>query len=154
MKRISLVFVLLLLAFNSNSAQKTIKQVRVTGQTIADLPEGGAYIIDLTHKGLVYIIDADVDHSRLRVRTSKGAAPMSQMLARSGRSGKSIMGHANDIRFQELEMKAARRGWTYLCSETTCYCRTLDDCESLAGSDKCKGSWTCDKNGCTCNRLP
>jgi hypothetical protein len=147
--------VLLALAFSSNSAQKkTVKKVQVTAQTVATLAEGGAYTIDLTQRGIVYVIDADVDHSRLRVRTSKAVVPINEMLRGSGRNGKLVMGYGSDIRFEELEMETARAGWSFSCGETTCHCRTLDDCDRLGDSGKCKGSWTCDKTGCTCNKAP
>lgn len=52
--------------------EKTIKRVEVTTRTITAQPKGQHYVIDATRSGTVYAIDADVDLSRVQVRTTGG----------------------------------------------------------------------------------
>lgn len=165
MKKIILAVTLLSLAFSFTTAQKnesvgprksTIKQVEVTAKTIAARPASKAYALDLTRKGTIYNLAADVDYSRVRVRTAKGEITMADLLKKSGKSisGKLRVGMTSDIRTQKLGLTRARGGTlNFSCGDTACVCTGDDDCNDLFTTDLCGPIAVCYPDGCVCLRI-
>lgn len=151
MIRFALALVLVSLAFLSTIAQKkTVKQVQVSAETISRQPDQKPYTVDVTREGTVYVIAADVDYSRVSIKTSKGAESLSEMARRAKRSGRLLIGKGSDIHFEDVHMNIAERRTSYSCDDTSCKCTGVNDCYLLGWTHKCKGGWTCDENGCTC----
>lgn len=158
MKKTILTLTLLTLAFSFAPAQKRkpVKQVQVTAQTIAGQPTGKTYTIDLTSGGATYNLAADIDYSRISVRTAKGEMTMDALLAKSGKSmrGKLRVGLTSDIRTQQLGLNRVGGGSrSFSCEGVVCYCSGEDDCIALFDTTKCGPIAVCYPDGCVCIRL-
>src|SRR6266496_5555693 len=103
MKKIILATIALSLAVSFTTAQKqTVKQVQVKSQTVAAQPKGKAYALDLTRKGTIYNLPADVDISRVRIRTARGEVALTDLVQKNNKSGRLMVGFANDFRGMKL----------------------------------------------------
>lgn len=163
MKKILLALTLLALAFSFIAAQKNetvkktpIKEVGVTARTVAGRPAGKTYPLDLTRKGTIYSLAADVDYSRVQVRTSKGEMTMADLLKKTGRtvSGKLRVGLTSDIRSQKLALSRIGGGTlNYNCEGILCSCTGDEDCNNMFTKEACGDIAACDERGCWCFRL-
>jgi hypothetical protein len=163
MKKVALALTLVSLAVSFVIAQKTesvkktpIKEVGVTARTVAARPASKAYVLDLTRKGTIYNLAADVDYSRVRLHTSKGDMTMAELLKKTGRtvSGKLRFGASSDIR--ALKFSVARIGGgtlNYNCAGFLCTCTGDEDCNDLFTKEACGDLAGCDDRGCWCLRL-
>jgi hypothetical protein len=57
---------------SGNAQTGPVKKMQVTTQTLANLPAGKSYVIDLSRNGTIYYVAKGVDYSRIQVRTSTG----------------------------------------------------------------------------------
>jgi hypothetical protein len=164
MKKVGLALTLLSLAFSFSIAQKEtpkkvpIKVVGVTARTVAGRPAGKAYPLDLTRKGTIYNLAADVDYSRVQVRTAKGEIwTMADLLKKTGRavSGKLRIGLTSDIRAQKLSLARISGGTTlnYNCEGILCSCTGDEDCNDMFTKEACGDIAACDERGCWCFRI-
>ena len=156
MKRISIVGALasaLLVA----ACNRTPQTVQVTTQTLASQPAGTAYVIDLTRIGTLYNIAAGLNHSVVRVRTSTGEIPLSDLARGLGTTGPVLVGMFDDLRSKnfgfpsgtstppESDPVAAQ------CDEASCFCEGYRDCNDLDRSGRCrKDGWGCSQGTCVC----
>lgn len=162
MKKFILALALLSLA-GFTFAQKTdpkknsVKQVQVTGRAITARPAGKSYLLDLTRKGTIYNLAADVDYSRVQVRTSKGEMTMADLLKKTGKtiSGKLRVGMTSDIRAQKLALSRIGGGTLniYNCDGLLCSCSGDDDCNDMFTKGGCGDIAVCDERGCWCLRI-
>jgi hypothetical protein len=162
MKKIGLALTLLSLAFSFGIAQKVapkkipIKQVPVTAQTVATRPAGKSYLLDLTRKGTIYNFAADVDYSRVQVRTSKSEMTMADLLKKTGKTvtGKLRVGLTSDIRTQKLGLARISSGTlNYNCEGILCTCTGDEDCNNMFTKEACGDIAACDARGCWCFRI-
>jgi hypothetical protein len=146
--------ILLGLSFSFTAAQKTetrapVKRV-VTSRAIKGQPAGKPYVLDLSRKGTIYTVDADVDYSRLRVRTSKGETSMQDVLTKSGARGRLLVGTPSDmvsggLKTLNMTSRALSRGSGNRfigCDGAICICTGDDDCNKMLspGGDCPEGS--------------
>jgi hypothetical protein len=162
MKKIILAATLLSLGSSLSIAQKVapkkieIKQVPVTARTVAARPASKAYLLDLTRKGTIYNLAANVDYSRLQVRTAKGEMTMADLLKKTGKtvSGKLRVGMTSDIRTLKLGLARIGGGTlNYSCEGILCSCSGDDDCNDMFTNGGCGDIAVCDERGCWCFRL-
>lgn len=133
--------------------KKRVKQVQVTKRSIASLPPGKPYVIDLSQGGTVYNLAADLDYSSVKIRTSKGLVAITELTKNLNHANDLIVGMSDDIRFKDLEATVARQT-NYSCGILTCECTGPADCVNLDRSGTCKGAWSCDRSGCACWKIP
>ncbi len=163
MKKIGLALTLLSLAFSFSIAQKDtqkkvpVKEVGVTAKTVAGRPAGKAYPLDLTRKGTIYNLAADIDYSRVQIHTAKGDTTMADLLKKTGRtvSGKLRVGLTSDIKAQKLSLTRIGGGTTlnYNCEGILCSCTGDADCNDMFTKEACGDIAACDERGCWCFRI-
>src|SRR5262249_19109569 len=107
------------------------------------------FVIDLGRGGTVYHLAADIDLDRVKVRTSRGPASITELTKSLKKSERLVVGMGADLRFEDLKA-AATRNTNYSCGVLTCECTGPADCVNLYASNKCKGAWSCDWSGCAC----
>lgn len=128
--------------------KKTVKQIQVTNETIAGKGEK-TFVIDLGRGGAVYNLAADLEFDRVKLRTAKGPAPITELTKSLNKSERLVIGMGPDMHFEDLDAAAARNT-NYSCGVLTCECTGPADCVNLDRSGKCKGAWSCDRHGCAC----
>lgn len=150
MKNVVLAVTLLAIAFGLSVAQKkTVKQVQVNSETIAGRGSEKPFVIDLGRGGIVYNLAGDLDLDRVKLRTSKGPASITELTKSLNKSDRLVIGMGADLRFEDLHAAAARNT-NFSCGVLTCECTGPADCVNLDRSGKCKGAWSCDRSGCAC----
>src|SRR6185503_21350434 len=107
MKKVAIAIAFLVIAVSFSLAQKTTPTARtraVSAKEISGLPAGRKYQMDLTKKGTIYNLPANVDYSRIQVRTAKGEMTLAELLKKTGKTmtGKVRVGMTSDIRSQKL----------------------------------------------------
>jgi hypothetical protein len=163
MKRISIA-IALASSLLVSACRQTPQRVQVTAQTLAGQPAGKAYVIDLTRTGTVYDVAAGINYSLVRVRTSTGEMPLSDLARNLGRTGPILLGTFSDLRAQNFGFPPG--GGTFQppdggpvaadCPQTgpdagLCLCKGYKDCNDLDKSGKClKDGWGCSKGSCVC----
>lgn len=130
------------------------KQVQVTAETIAIQPAGKPYVIDLTLDRTTYNLAADIDFSRVRLRTSKGEIAMGDVIKQLGTSGKLVVGTLSDIRGQKLDpplVGGTSQIHSHQCGAIFCTCDNAG-CTLLLLEGKCvNDKLVCDVNfNCVC----
>lgn len=156
MKRIAIALLLLLpsLSFSFSAApQKEIRKVEVTSEAIAKQPPGKPYVLDLSRSGAIYELAAGIDLNRLRMRTSQGDVPISEIVRGQSGAGRSFLGRANDMRAEVLEPGARKVGpggsktaGFVNCDSGTkayCHCSGWRDCLGLAVTKVGCDYWSC-----------
>ena len=149
MKKIALTLMLLSLAFTFIAAQQNesgkkeppIKQVQVTAKTISTA--GKAYVLDLTGKQArtIYTLAADIDYSRVQVRTSSGEMAVKDAIAKAGASGRLLVGTPPDMLSTGLKTLRMSRsaqshggGNRFIgCDGAICICTGDEDCNRMLG---------------------
>jgi hypothetical protein len=131
-------------------AQSKCNQVKtktVSAQTIANLPPGKTYEIDLTRKGTIYDFkDPNTDFSRVTLRSATDVRTFTELLKMSNATVKKhwVIGNAKDLAKTILRSGAGGGGGSnYQCGSFICSCRGLSDCFDMAGSDNCVGHTWC-----------
>ena len=118
----------------------------VAAATIAALPPGTMFEVDLTRNGTVYDFkDAGTDFSRVAVRTTEGVQAFSEVLKGSETNlrGGLVLGTPADMR-NHLPKVAAGGNAGYTCG-VFCNCDDVDDCTKLLLSGECSaGYFWCD----------
>jgi hypothetical protein len=132
-----------------------VKTEPVSAATIARLPPGKTYEIDLTNKGTIYKFnDEGTDFRRVTIRTAAGSRNFAEMLKRSGTSlkGGLVVGAPSDMR---SHMAIPRGGSThYDCGAVACKCNGLLDCVDLILDGKCDGDFWCNPETGNCFCTP
>lgn len=151
MKRIILATITLSLAVSFITAQKQpVKQVQVKRQTVAAQPKGKAYALDLTRKGTIYDLPADVDTSRVRIRTAKGEVALTDLVQKNDKSGRLMVGLASDFRGVKLNLGSPSISARYSCDGPKCKCTGDDDCNDMFSAGVCGDIASCDNGNGTC----
>lgn len=150
------LMVLTILSLGVTAGQKTttrepIKRTAVTSKDITRQPAGKVYVLDLSRKGTIYTLDADLDYSRLRVRTSKGEMTVQDVITKSGAHGKLLVGTPGDmvtngLKTLNMTSRATSRGSGNRfigCDGAICICTGDDDCNRMLspGGDCPEGSY-------------
>ncbi len=153
MKRVAVALLPLLLGltFSFGAAQVEIKRIQVTAQSIANQPPGKPYILDLSQTGTIYELAAGVDFNRLRVRTYQSEVTITDLMRGAGRTGRSFLGRASDMRQEVLEPGARRApggktaGFVNCAGgkKTDCHCSGWRDCIGLAVMKVGCDYWSC-----------
>src|SRR5438045_9514782 len=133
-----------------------VKKVKVDAQTIAPLPSGGAYTVDLSHDGTIYDFDpaaGPIDFKRVLVRTRTGEKPIelwmgkaSSSTALSGWDTNGLrVGSTDDFR-KDLEPPVTPppggpTATAFECDQDYCIRRGSADCQDLIGTHLCAGSF-------------
>jgi hypothetical protein len=130
------------------------KKVKVDAQTIAALPSGSMYTVDLSHDGTIYDFDpaaGPIDFKRVVVRTRAGEKPIEQWMgkasSRTALSGWDTnglrVGSTDDFRKEgEPPITPPPGGPTaFECDRDYCICRSGADCEDLIHTNLCQGSF-------------
>jgi len=158
MKRIAIA-PLLLLAFGLNVLLTNCAGTRtktVSAATIAELPPGRTFEIDLTRKGTVYKFDdANTDFSRVMIRTAAGVKTFADLLKESNTSlrGGLVLGTPDDMR---NHLTTSTGNATNFDCGVFCKCNDTNDCIDLIVSGKCGGEFWCssDTPSCFCVAKP
>jgi hypothetical protein len=159
MKKVTIAITFLVIAFSLSLAQRTVPPARtkvVSAKTVSGLPAGKKYEVDLTRKGTIYNLAADVDYSRVRVRTAKGEMSMADLLKKTGKTmtGKVRVGMTSDIRSQKLGLARLGGGrLNFNCEGLLCSCSGDDDCNDMFTTGGCGDIAVCDERGCWCLRI-
>jgi hypothetical protein len=159
MKKVVIAITFLVIAVSFSLAQKTTPTARtrvVSAKEISGLPAGRKYQVDLTRKGTIYTLPANVDYSRVQVRTAKGEMTLADLLKKTGKTttGKLRVGMTSDIRNQKLAL--SRIGGVTLnfnCEGLLCSCSGDDDCNDMFTRGGCGDIAACDERGCWCFRI-
>ena len=159
MKKVTIAITFLAIAFSLSLAQKTTPTARtrvVSAKEISGLPAGRKYQVDLTRKGTIYNLPADVDYSRVQVRTAKGEMTLAELLKKTGKTmtGKVRVGMTSDIRGQKLALSRGGGGTlNYNCEGLLCTCSGDVDCNDMFTKAACGDIAVCDERGCWCLRI-
>ena len=151
MKKIILPLIALSLTVSFTTAQKQpVKQVQVKSQTVAAQPRGKSYALDLTRKGTIYNLPADVDITRVRIRTAKGEVALSDLVQKNDKSGRLMVGFANDFRGMKLNLGSPDVAARYTCEGLKCKCTGDADCNDMFTDGVCGDVASCDNGNGTC----
>jgi hypothetical protein len=155
MKRIALALSLPAALFILTACRGT-RTERVSAATIAQLPPGKTFDIDLTRAGTIYTFkDAGTDFSRVTVRTSAGVANFADLLKRSNTNfnGGLLLGRPGDMR-DHLPIKGGST--TNFDCGVFCKCSGLNDCIDLIVAQKCGDDLWCSEStdNCFCTAKP
>ena len=159
MKKIAIAITLLVIAFSFTLAQKTTtaaKRKTVSAATIAKLPAGKTYDVDLTRKGTIYNFTGDgTDFGRVTVRTAAGVKTMAELLKQSNTSlkGQLALGTPADLRGQKLNTSRTGGGTAnFTCSGLFCGCSGDADCNDMFSGGACGSIAWCnlDTGRCYC----
>lgn len=166
MKRIrpvnlALVVFALLVSANSQTPQSTqstssvtvrqtaratipLRSIQVNARTIAALPSGKKYVVDLTQRGVVYEFNSQtsqIDFSRVVVRTAKGEVAIESFLKSTFLKVK-LVGFTFGSQSFSLRTRATGTFQSpppattppskIECGRFTCICEGADDCLDLA----------------------
>jgi hypothetical protein len=146
----------------------TFRRIEVNAQTIAALPSGKNYVVDLTQRGVAYEFSSQtgqIDFSRVRVRTAQGEVAIGSFLETTFLKDK-LAGFKYTTRAFSL---ATRPPGTlqnpptgtsnFDCNPDLCSCTGKRDCElMIAFSFLCGGKIFCTTDGqpgdyfCYCSR--
>jgi hypothetical protein len=134
----------------------TTKTKTVSAATIAQLPPGKPFEIDLTRSGTVYNFnDAGTDFSRVTVRTSAGVKTFARLLKASNTSVRAglVLGRPDDMRDH---LPPLGGGTTNYDCGVFCKCTGQADCISLILSGKCGDDYWCSSStdNCFCTAKP
>lgn len=141
---------LLITAYSRTPQTEAVKKVSVTAKTIASQPAGKPLVLDLTKRGTVYEIDANVNYSQVRIRAAIGERQLSR---KAGATGKFLVGHGDDLSainfgfsgggtLPPLDPKPTEAK----CDKNTCYCVGPKDCKDLNKAKWCWAElWACGK---------
>ena len=155
--KIVLALVVSSLSFEPALAQKkhTVKKVEITPQTVARQPRSKPYVVDLTRRGTIYTVASDVDYNKVLAHTAKGDMTIADLIEKSGKrvSGRLRIGMTSDIRSQKLNLKRARGGLNYSCSDVVCLCTDDEDCNNMFTFGPCGPIAICYPDGCICIRF-
>lgn|GEM_PF-4002621 len=144
---------------NHDSARVTttlpaIREQQVTKRTVASQGAGKAFTLNLSRRGTIYAVAANVDRSQLRVRTAKGELTLADMIQRSGKniSGALRVGTTSDMRAERSTRQTAsgRGGLNFDCGALACVCTGDPDCNDMFESGKCGAIAVCYPDGCIC----
>lgn len=131
------------------------KTATVSAATIAQLPPGKKFEIDLTRKGTVHEFDAGTDFSRVTIRTSEGVKTFADLLKAANTSvrGGLVLGRPEDMRGH---LPTSPGGTTNYDCGVMCKCTGEADCISLLLSGKCFDDYWCSKDtdNCFCTAKP
>lgn len=155
MKKMMTATALLLLVFAHVPAQKGVSRVQVRADEVTAQPAGKSFVIDLTRGKRVYSIPANVDSSRVRVRTRTGEVVLGDMMKQMGMSGAVTVGTLSDMRALNFTRTGGSGGLSYDCSDPeVCTCKGFSDCLKMNLDDKCStnGLLVCSKGFCACNK--
>jgi hypothetical protein len=160
MKKTVIATTLVVIAFGFSLAQKKptharIRTKAVPAATIANLPAGKTYVVDLRHKETIYTSDGDgTDFSRVTVRTAGSDTTMAELLKNSETkvSGQLAIGRPPDLRRQKLPTVGG--SMNFKCGESFCFCIGDEDCNKMFSGSACTGVAWCDaRTGyCYCQR--
>jgi hypothetical protein len=138
MKKLIMLGTLVLLVYGAGLtvAQKkeSVKRVDVTAKLIS-AQLGKPYVIDLTRKESVYHLAAGIDHSRVRIRTSRGEQTISEVLGDRANGGSLLVGLTSDLKQLKLNLGVASRN--FYCNARDCICFGDEDCDKLFRSGEC-----------------
>lgn len=128
----------------------------VSAATIAELPPGKTFEIDLTHKRAVYKFDdSNTDFSRVTIRTAAGVKTFADLLKESNTSlrGALVLGTPDDMR---NHLPTSTGGTTNFDCGVFCKCNDTNDCLDLILSGKCGSEFWCssDTPSCFCVAKP
>jgi hypothetical protein len=156
-KKIAIAITLLVIAFSFTLAQKTTtaaKRKTVSAASIAKLPAGKTYEVDLTRKGTIYNFNGDAtDFSRVTVRTTAGVKTMAELLKQSEANvkGQVMVGTPSDMRGQKLSPTRIGGGTVnFNCSGIICGCTGDVDCNNMFSGGACGNIAWCYNNRCYC----
>jgi hypothetical protein len=160
MKTITIAISLLTVVFGLSLMQNrcgSTKTNSVSAATVANLPTGKTYEIDLTRNGTVYRFnDADTDFNRVTIRTAGGVTTFNDLLKMSNTRarGRLLVGTTADLRNRNLPTSTGDPT-NFVCG-VICKCDGALDCVSMLGSGRCQPEGWCnlDTGSCFCVALP
>jgi hypothetical protein len=144
---VTLLLAVVLVSLNSCGGTRT---ETVSAATVAELPPGKSFEIDLTHKGTVYKFDdARIDFSRVTIRTTTGVKTFADLLkeTNTGIKGGLVLGTPGDMR---NHLPTSTRGTTRFDCGVFCKCNDTNDCIDLIVSGKCGGEFWCSRDTASC----
>ncbi len=124
----------------------SLRRTQVSAQTIAALPSGKNYVVDLTQRGVVYKFDpqaGQIDFSRVRVRTAQGEVAIGSFLQkRIPREKLSTFRYtSNFFLLGTSATRTVRNPSTPTslvnCQPDQCDCEGEIECETLLDALKC-----------------
>jgi hypothetical protein len=110
------------------SHAQTGRLTEVTAQTVAQLATGTPVVLDLTRRGTVYGVAVGIDYRRVRIRTSRGEMPLSDLANRLGPgAGKLVVGTLADMKARLVPL-TSRAALPHTCDGSFCLCQGFADC--------------------------
>jgi len=136
----------------------SLRRIAVNTRTIATLPAGKNYVVDLTQHGVKYEFDpkaGKINLTRVLVRTATGEVPIGRFLEKTflkaELTGFKYTSQAFSIATlpaRTTQTRAASTG-NFHCGEEVCTCIGDDDCDNMGDSLACAGKFFCAKNPIT-----
>src|SRR5688572_23643081 len=123
-----------------------LRRIQVNAESLAQLPGGRKYVVDLTQQGVIYDFDAKsraIDFTRVMVRTAKGEIPMSSWLEKNFSKTKLAGWNSRHLRIGSTESFRSLRGLptrtknpltgtaAFQCNSLYCTCKGDSDCNDL-----------------------
>jgi hypothetical protein len=121
----------------------------VSASTIAALPPGQTFDVDLTRGGTVYQFAGDADFGRVSLRTATGARSFGELLKESNTSvrGGVVLGTPDDMRDH---FPPATGTTTNFDCGVFCKCNDTVDCLDMIVQGKCGGEIWCSSDTPSC----
>ena len=132
------------------------KTKAVPAASVAKLPPGKTYEIDLTRSGTIYKFDAgNTDFSRVTIRTATGVRNYADLLKMSGMSfrGSLLVGTPADMGNYLSHLPHPKGGTgtpNYDCGAIACKCNGIVDCLKLIFSGSCFDPLSCNPETGNC----
>lgn len=141
MRKLVIAVTLLAAGFSFSIAQKTqvtAKRKTVSAATIANLPAGKSYEVDLRRKGTLYNFNGNgTDFSRVAVRTATGVKTLAELfkLSNTDTKGQLTIGAPEDLRGFRIKMGGG--GINFTCQGLFCGCSGDKDCNDMFSGAAC-----------------
>lgn len=159
MKIIAIATLLLAVVFGLGVVRNKWRGTRtrtISAATIAKLPPGETYEVDLTRNGTLYKFkDEGTNFSRVTIRTAAGVKSFDDLLKLShSPRGRLLLGTTADIRSQNIAMSTG--GTTKFDCGGVCKCNGIRDCVDMFSSGSCSTESWCnlDTGNCFCVARP
>ena len=144
-----------------------LRHMQVNAKTIARLPNGGKYVVDLTRRGVIYHFDSTarpIDFTRVTVSTTSGEVAMGSWLEKTFSkkaltgwdSGSFRIGTTKDFRkikgLPPITSNPPSGSANFMCNLLYCVCRGDSDCNDMFSTNVCGPYAVCINGTCACSR--
>jgi hypothetical protein len=149
--------------------ESKVRRIQVNAETIAQLSGGKKYVVDLTQRSVIYVLDSKkrpIDFTRVMVRTAAGEVPISSWLEKNLSKTPLAGWNSRHLRIGTTEGFRSVRGLTvttrvppagtvnFQCGSLLCSCKGDPDCNGMFSTNVCGPHAACDLDTgiCVCLR--